>query len=90
MDQELVSLLQSPDRETALKGAQMLAAFLSKASFPSKAVQALREVTEFAAKLCFVQCNHAYNRLHATSAMLLQCCMRAHHGSAELILTTLG
>jgi hypothetical protein len=45
MDQELVSLLQSPDREKAAKGAQMLAAFLSKASFPSKSVQALREVT---------------------------------------------
>ncbi len=45
MDEELVSLLQSPDSETAAKGAQMLAAFLSKASFPSKSVQALREVT---------------------------------------------
>ena len=44
MDQELVSLLQSPDRETAAKGAEMLASFLSKASFPSKSVQALREV----------------------------------------------
>ena len=44
MDQELVSLLRSPDRDTSAKGAQMLAAFLSKASFPSKSVQALREV----------------------------------------------
>ena len=45
MDQELVLLLRSSDRVTAAKGAEMLAAFLSKASFPSKSVQALREVS---------------------------------------------
>lgn len=44
MDQELVSQLVSEDRETAAKGARSLAAFLSKASFPSKSVQALSEV----------------------------------------------
>ena len=44
MDQELVTLLQSPYRATAVKGAEMLASFLSQASFPSKSVQALREV----------------------------------------------
>ena len=44
MDQELVSLLSSSDRDAATKGAEMLASFLSSASFPSKSVQALREV----------------------------------------------
>ena len=58
MDQELVLLLQSPDRERAAKGAQMLAAFLSRASFPSKSVQALREVTSgaFASKTVLDPC----------------------------------
>lgn len=44
MDQELVSLLRSSDRDAAAKGAEMLATFLTNASFPSKSVQALREV----------------------------------------------
>lgn len=39
-----MALLRSPDRDTAAKGAEMLASFLSRASFPSKSVQALREV----------------------------------------------
>lgn len=44
MDQELVSLLKCPDKESAAKGARMLASFLAKASSPAKAVLALREV----------------------------------------------
>ena len=44
MDQELVNLLKCADKESVVKGARMLASFLAKASFPSKAVLALREV----------------------------------------------
>lgn len=44
MDTELIQLLKSDDKDAAAKGATMLASFLSKASFPSKSVQALREV----------------------------------------------
>jgi hypothetical protein len=44
MDQELVTLLKSSDRDAASKGAELLATFLAQASFPSKSIQALREV----------------------------------------------
>ena len=44
MDQELVNLLQCTDKASVEKGAGMLAAVLADASFPSKSVQALREV----------------------------------------------
>jgi hypothetical protein len=44
MDAELINLLKSPEKDAAAKGAAMLASFLSRASFPSKSVQALREV----------------------------------------------
>ncbi len=44
MDAELIHLLKSPEKDAAAKGAAMLASFLSRASFPSKSVQALREV----------------------------------------------
>ena len=76
MDQELVLLLQSPDRERAAKGAQMLAAFLSRASFPSKSVQALREVTSgaFASKTVLDPC--VCVRVRAIERACVRACVR--------------
>ena len=81
-------LLQSPDRERAAKGAQMLAAFLSRASFPSKSVQALREVTSgaFASKTVLDPCVcvrvRAIERAcvrACVSEYVFACCVREPH-----------
>ncbi len=89
MDQELVSLLQSPDRERAARGAQMLAAFLSRASFPSKSVQALREVTpkrsrraavlcvEISALCSLHGCSRASERVSERASVRARACLHA-------------